>query len=1106
MTEKIIESLGIKEVEAAIKSMTEQLETAETQLVSYADNVSATLKKVISALKEVKKAANFTELNATTQKTIEQTKEYEAALKAQAQQQKTIETLKARLIALENKEAVEIQKTRLEIAEKQRWQKAEAQAQIIAEKDVKALIEAYKNQSGSIRELTLRNKELRDIRDSLDTAAQAAEIQELNKIIDANTATIKANEDSYVRQKMTIGDYKTAIEGVKVQIGDAQALMVKIAKETGEGSKEYAAAAQSLVKLNAELDTYSEGLAEAEKDASPLKTRLGELRNQMQQLNSIGRNKWTEEQRAEYQKLATEAAKLNKTIKDTTTEIDILSHNNLTLNSIIDALKLVTSAFGVWKGTMASLGMETEEFEKVLLKLQGAMVVINGLQQISETLRAKSIIMVKLQTLAESKNTAVKWTAVNAQRALNLAQKAMPYVAVATGLFLIGKALFDFASKTDDAARKKKILNEIQKEGIKIAQDEVGKFTQLANTATLFSKNNKERLDAIKQINEQYGDYLPKLLTEKSTVEEITAAYEALVPVLQKQAVIRASMDKLNEKSKERIDFAMKEAEAIKKVEKAQEDYNEFKRLSDFSDLSEMFGGSAEMAANLRQQLKRAEKDLKNANDDLTETRTKNSKKIQKIEKDEQVILDGTKLVIQQLTGLFTGLGAAQDDQLTQQKALLNLQYKFQDINVTLIKSEEDRAKKQLEISKNRSVAELNEQKTALQKSVMNEEEKAKQIAAIDDIIAATQKKYLFDVSEMEKKYAYQTAVSVINTRLLLAKTGSKEELEARKDLINEQLKYELSLLPAGHAKRAELEAKAKKDTEKSERDFQKNLNDIDITNAENRLETAKKGSQKEYEERMTVLAKQRENELLAAEETGADRQAIIDKYAKAEKDAFEGLLAGRIEAETNNAAARLRIIEDMQREEEQALLGRYKNGEINEKQYNEQLAEIQHKYSVMAAEDAIANLERILDKEKLSDEQRADLVKQLADKQKALSDEQTAHTISNIEKENAKRKKSAELAKEYAQQAFETTMEFLTQISEAKIEAFDEELERIEAWKEAELARLDESVMSEETRAAEEKRIEDEAEAQRKKVEEEKRQEQAKQFRYQQLQSVAQT
>ncbi|MDR1347348.1 MAG: hypothetical protein LBJ63_02810 [Prevotellaceae bacterium] len=1046
MSEKIIESLGIKEVEAAIKSMTEQLETAETQLVSYADNVSATLKKVISALKEVKKAANFTELGATTQKTIEQTKEYEAALKAQAQQQKTIETLKARLIALENREAVEIQKTRLEIAEKQRWQKAEAQAQITAEKDVKALIEAYKNQSGSIRELTLRNKELRDIRDSLDTSAQAADIQELNKIIDANTATIKANEDSYVQQKMTIGDYKTAIEGVKVQIGDAEALLVKVANETGKSSKEYAAAAQSLVKLNAELDTYSEGLSEAEKDASPLKTELANLKNQMQQLNSIGRNKWTEEQRAEYQKLAAEAAKLNKTIKDTTTEIDILSHNNLTLNSIIDALKLVTGGFEVWQGAMAAAGVNTEDFEKVLLKLQGAMAIVNGLQQISETLRAKSIIMVKLQTLAESKNVAVKLAAVQAQRLLNLAQNAMPYVAIATGLFLIGKALFDFASKTDDAARKKKILNEIQKEGIKIAQDEVGKLTQLANTATLFSKNSKERLNAIKQINEQYGDYLPKLLTEKSTVEEITAAYEALIPVLQKQAVIRASMDKLNEYAKERIDLAMKEATAEGEVQKAREEVTKIQNkltreeqgYQDALDRHINYLPFVRAMKLYKGQLIDANEELKSKEEDLANVRNKNAEKNEEKTKNEQTVLNATKLVIQQLTGLFTGLGTAQDDQLAQQKALLNLQYKFQDINVTLIKSEEERAKKQLEISKNRSVAELNEQKAALQKSVMNEEEKAKQIAAIDDIIAATQKKYLFDVSEMEKKYAYQTAVSVANTRLLLAKTGSKEELEARKDLINEQLKYELSLLPAGHAKRAELEAKAKKDTEKSERDFQKNLNDIDITNAENRLETAKKGSQKEYEERMTVLAKQRENELLAAEETGADRQAIIDKYTKLEQDAFEGLLAGRIEAETNNAAARLRIIEDMQREEEQALLDKYGQGLITEQQYNEQLAEIQHKYSVMASQDAIDNLERILEKEKLSDEQRADLVKQLTDKQKELSDEQTAHTISNIDKETEKRKKAAELAKQYAQQAFEMAMDFLSQQSEARVEALE--------------------------------------------------------------------
>jgi hypothetical protein len=440
------------------------------------------------------------------------------------------------------------------------------------------------------------------------------------------------------------------------------------------------------------------------------------------------------------------------------------------------------------------------------------------------------------------------------------------------------------------------------------------------------------------------------------------------------------------------------------------------------------------------------------------------------------------------------------------QKELIKLQNKLQEINASMIKDEEARARKQLEITKNRTLEELKAQRKAISDAVMDEKEKQDQLTAIDDIIAATKEKYAQDIAEMEKKYAYQTNVSIINTRILLAKTGSAEELQARKDLINEQLQYEIRNLPKGHAKRIELEAKAKKDIELLDKDYSQKELDTEQTNIENHLAVVKKGSVEEYNLKMQQIKLQRAEEVAEAENTGADIKAINDKYDKAEQDAFEQLMDERIQAEMKEAASRLDVIIRMRQEEEDTLLANYKNGLINKETYEKGLADIAHKYSVMELKDKIDTLQKILDTEQLSDEQRADIAKQLADARMALSDLETKHTISNIEEENAKRKKSAELAKELAQQAFEVAMEFLTQQSEAKIEELEAELERIDEWKEAELARLDESVMSEETRAAEKKRIEAEAEAQRKKIEEEKRQEQLKMFRMQQLQSVAQT
>jgi hypothetical protein len=293
--------------------------------------------------------------------------------------------------------------------------------------------------------------------------------------------------------------------------------------------------------------------------------------------------------------------------------------------------------------------------------------------------------------------------------------------------------------------------------------------------------------------------------------------------------------------------------------------------------------------------------------------------------------------------------------------------------------------------------------------------------------------------------------------------------------------------------------------TEKLHEDSDKKILNYRQINIDNQLSYVKKGSEEEYDLKIQSLELQRQAEITEAEKTGADVLAIDKKYEQLKREALQDRLGEQIRIELKAMEDRLTAMQQIQATEEKAVLERYKSGEINEKEYNKLIAEIKYKYSKEATEAELANLEKLLKAEGLSDEQIAELRKQLTEKNMELSDTETEHTLANIEKENAKRKYSAELAKKYAQQAFELTMDLLSQQSEAKVEELEAELERIDEWKEAELARLDESVMSDETRAAEEKRINEQAKAEQDKLNEQIRAEKVKQFRYDQLQSVAQ-
>jgi hypothetical protein len=73
----------------------------------------------------------------------------------------------------------------------------------------------------SINDLTKANKALREERNKLNIASESGKkrAQELNAQIDANTAKIKDNVSAIEKQKINIGNYKSALDGVHPALG-----------------------------------------------------------------------------------------------------------------------------------------------------------------------------------------------------------------------------------------------------------------------------------------------------------------------------------------------------------------------------------------------------------------------------------------------------------------------------------------------------------------------------------------------------------------------------------------------------------------------------------------------------------------------------------------------------------------------------------------------------------------------------------------------------------------------------------------------------------------------------------------------------------------------
>jgi hypothetical protein len=775
------------------------IEKEKEVILNYLKEISKAIpvltEEFVKMNEEIKKAGNISDLINYSKGLYEAYNKTASALKEQSKLTNDLASFYKKLEDAESDQAKQMAKVRIEIAEKNRQIKIAAEAELAAERVAKGYLDTLKQQAGSIKSLNEQNKQLRQIRDSMNTQEQVDEIQRLNTIIDANTAVIELNQDKYIQQKMNIGNYQSALDGLKEQLLAASEAMQKLASQGDTSSKEYQDLQKSVTEVTTKIDAFKKEMLNAAKDAEPLKTQLKKLKTEMQQLEFVGRSNWTKEQANRFSELQIQAAKLQDTINDVNNRIKILASDTANLDAMTDGVSAVVSGFQVWQGTLSVLGTDTEKFKEILQKLQGAQAIVNGLTTISNKLNKDSILIAKLQQLTESKGIIVRKAATIAQKALNAAQMAMPYIALAAGLVWIGKTLYDYAVSAKDAGKEQKLLNEVKEEAVEIASKEIGAMTKLFETAIVYAKGTKERAAAIKSINDQYGQYLPYLLTENSSLAELKTAYEKMIPVMAEYATIKALLNKSDEVGAKLAENAIQRNELTAALE-----YQKKALAGLKSESSDYYSFEKAIA--------------------YTEA------EINKLDNEDIKIKTRLTDITGALNVSITKLSDArqQDYKTTEEliaiaKAETDAKRKLEDINNSLLKNDQQRTMQQLKLSTKREVENLQLQKDALSKTEAEKIKNAKIIGLIDKQIIATRQKYNRDAIKMEKKFTYDSIVSILNTRIILAEKGSQEELEARKELIREQLAYELSLLPEGHSKRNELEAKARKDIEQIDLD-----------------------------------------------------------------------------------------------------------------------------------------------------------------------------------------------------------------------------------------------------------------------------------------------
>jgi hypothetical protein len=205
-----------------------------------------------------------------------------------------------------------------------------------------------------------------------------------------------------------------------------------------------------------------------------------------------------------------EAGRIKDSIGDARAEVSYFASDTRRLDAVLGAVGAIAGAFGAVEGALALAGVENEDLQKTMVKLQGAIALVNGVQAIQKVLLDENATKTGVLALANRVYTSATAGATGATLAFRTALMSIGIGVVVAG---IGALVANFDKLKDaifpaDAALKS-LNNTLDKtiakneNDIKILEakgDKLGSFAKqeqnlnitLQKARANFGKNNKE--------------------------------------------------------------------------------------------------------------------------------------------------------------------------------------------------------------------------------------------------------------------------------------------------------------------------------------------------------------------------------------------------------------------------------------------------------------------------------------------------------------------------------------------------------------------------------------------------------------------------------------
>lgn len=250
--------------------------------------------------------------------------------------------------------------------------------------------------------------------------------------------------------------------GVKVGV-EGQESVTSAVKSVGDLSKALDKASSDAGEFSSglrDMSKYTDAFDKIAESSKPLKSQLREMQKILGEMEFKGLSGTDE-----FIRMAEQAGGMRDAMDDAAASVRYFADDIKGISTAVGLFEGVAGAVSLAQGALALFGDENKEFEETIKKVQGAMALANGVQQVANTLNKNSTLVMGVANLQKrlaaklardhatavvGETTATKGATL-ATKALNVVLKANPIGLVITAITTLIGLFAIFRGETEEA-------------------------------------------------------------------------------------------------------------------------------------------------------------------------------------------------------------------------------------------------------------------------------------------------------------------------------------------------------------------------------------------------------------------------------------------------------------------------------------------------------------------------------------------------------------------------------------------------------------------------------------------------------------------------------